>query len=323
MIWASLGLAVVGLFLSAFFSGSETGFYRVTKIRLVLDALGGDVVARGLLWLTNHPSMFIATTLVGNNLANYLTSLAIVVGTQSLLTNGTMAAELMVPLLFAPVLFVLGELLPKYLFLHAPNRLLRAVGPAFVVFVPLFLPISGLLWCINRLMAWFVGETPERVRLTLARRELQQALDEGHEVGLLHPAQRELARGISAVAAQPVLQYSVPPANVPRARGDMSREEIRTLARRFRIAEVPIEATDGTQELIGYVRVIDLSLAPRTEGYPLCPFLEISATDTHIEALMRMHAANEPLAKVVDAEGVTVGILSAAKLHEPLFRSGR
>jgi putative hemolysin len=172
-------------------------------------------------------------------------------------------------------------------------------------------------------MAGFVGESPERVRLTLARRELQQALDEGHEVGLLHPAQRELARGISAVAALPVLQYAEPPANVPRAHGDMNREEIRTLARRFRIAEVPVEATDGTQELIGYVRVIDVSLTPHADSYPLCPFLEIPATDTHIEALMRMHASNEPLARVVDAEGVTVGILSAAQLHEPLFRGGR
>jgi CBS domain containing-hemolysin-like protein len=267
--------------------------------------------------------MFIATALVGNNLANYLTSLAIVMGTQSLITHGAMAAELIVPLLFAPVLFVLGELAPKYLFLHAPNRLLRAGGPLFFVFVPLFLPISGLLWCINWAMAWFVGETPERVRLTLARRELQQALDEGHEVGLLHPAQRELARGISAVAARPILEYAVPPAEVPRARGDMSQEEILDLARRFRIAEVPLEADDGTRELTGYVRLIDLSLSPRSEGYKLCPFLEISATDTHIEALMRMHATNEPMARVVDAEGITVGIVSAARLREPLFGGGK
>ncbi len=82
------------------------------------------------------------------------------------------------------------------------------------------------------------------------------------------------------------------------------------------------KARSQVTRLIGYVRVIDLSLAPRAEGYPLCPFLEISATDTHIEALMRMHATNEPLAKVVDAAGVTVGILSAAQLHEPLFRGG-
>ena len=161
MIWTALGLAAVGLFLSAFFSGSETGFYRVTRMRLVLDALGGDLIARGLLWLTNHPSLFVATTLVGNNLANYATSLAIVMGTRSIVYGQEHghghAAELIAPLVLAPLLFVYGELLPKNLFLHAPNRLLRKGGPLFLLFVPLFFPISALLWGLNRMLARIVA----------------------------------------------------------------------------------------------------------------------------------------------------------------------
>ena len=66
MIWIAVPvLAIVGLFLSAFFSGSEIAFYRATRLRLVLDALAGDRISRGLVWLTNHPSIFVATTLVG------------------------------------------------------------------------------------------------------------------------------------------------------------------------------------------------------------------------------------------------------------------
>ena len=67
-----LSLFVVGMLLSAFFSGAETGFYRVTRVRLVLDAMGGDWIASRLLSLTNNPTLFVATTLIGNNLANYL-----------------------------------------------------------------------------------------------------------------------------------------------------------------------------------------------------------------------------------------------------------
>ena len=65
MGWIAL-LFFGGLLLSAFFSGSETGFYRVPRVRLLIDALGGDKKARGLLWMTNHPWLFVATTLVGN-----------------------------------------------------------------------------------------------------------------------------------------------------------------------------------------------------------------------------------------------------------------
>ncbi|NQT12842.1 MAG: DUF21 domain-containing protein, partial [Planctomycetes bacterium] len=282
MIWIALTLAAVGLFLSAFFSGSETGFYRATRMRLVLDALGGDLVARGLVWLTNHPSMFVATTLVGNNLANYLTSLSIVMAVQATLGGAghsaahggapqLLAAELIAPLLLAPLLFVYGELLPKHLFLNAPNRLLRAGGPLFLLFVPLFFPISALLWGLNRLLAHFVAEPPEQVRLTLARRELKRVLEEGHEAGILHPSQVELARGIFAVANQPVTRYVTPLSEVGRARSDMSKEEVRRLARRLGLADVPVEDSGPEPRLIGYVRVIDLSLDPSGKLGPVRP----------------------------------------------------
>ena len=54
-------LLLAGIILSAFFSGSETGFYRVAKLRLRLDAGDGHPVARGLLFLTNNPGLFVAT----------------------------------------------------------------------------------------------------------------------------------------------------------------------------------------------------------------------------------------------------------------------
>ena len=121
-------LFFMGLFLSAFFSGSETGFYRVTRLRLVLDASEGSRVARGLLTLTNNPGLFVATTLVGNNFANYLTSLAIVLMARSVAAGNSQWAELMAPLAMTPVVFVYGELLPKNLFFHAPNFCCAAPG---------------------------------------------------------------------------------------------------------------------------------------------------------------------------------------------------
>jgi CBS domain containing-hemolysin-like protein len=326
----ALGLAAVGIFLSAFFSGTEIGFYRATRVRMVLDALGGDRIVRGLVWLTNHPLLFIATVLVGNNLANYLTALAIVMATQ---TYGY-AAELIAPLVLAPVLFVYGELLPKGLFLQAPNRLLRRVGPLFLVFLGLFLPISALLWGLNKLLARFVGESPEQIRLTLARRELQWVLEEGHEAGILHPAQRGLARGIFAVARQPVARFATPLGQLPQAHPDMTKDEVLRLARRHRISLVPVESSDPSVKLAGYYRVIDLGLSLPAGGDenaalngreavgPLRRLLEITEDTSHVAALMRMQSAKEDLARVVNADGETLGIVTADRLREPLFHGG-
>jgi len=323
VIWIALGLAAVGLALSALFSGSETGFYRATRIRLVLDALGGDPVSRWLAWLTNHPSLFIATTLVGNNLANYLASLAIVMGTKAVFQGDGHAAELIAPLLLAPVLFVYGELLPKHLFLGAPNPLLRLTGPLFLVFVPLFLPVSALLWAMNWVLARLVGESPETVRLTVARRELRRTLEEGHEAGILHRAQRVLAQGIFAVANKPAADYVTPLSEVARARSDMTKQQVRLLAQRLRLPIVPVERAGPGGHLIGYVRVIDLGMDSSDELGPVHPLLEIPAHSTLLDAVMRMQAGAEPIAQVVDSAGRPLGILTAERLREPLLSPRR
>ena len=319
MIWFALALGSLGLFLSAFFSGSETGFYRAARIRLVLDALGGDWISRALVELANRPAMFVATTLVGNNLANYMTSLAIVLATSWAL-GGSWMAELFAPIALAPILFVYGELMPKYLFLHAPNRFLRRGGALFLVFTALFLPVSALLWVLNRGLAALVGESPEKVRLRIARRELRSILEEGQEVGILYQAQKRLASGIFVSADHTVRRHAEPLSGVARARAGMSKSEICGLASRFEISEVPIEDGEGSHELTAYVRVIDLALSASIEVENVRPMMTISAEDTPIEALMRMHLIQENMARVIDSEGRTVGILFASRLRQQLLK---
>lgn len=321
MTWILL-LAAAGLFLSAFFSGSETGFYRVPRVRLMLDALGGDVVSRALLWLANHASIFVATTLVGNNVANYITSLAIVMATQAAFHGEAHVAELLAPVILAPLLFVYGELFPKNLFLLAPSRLLRRGAPLFVVCVVLFSPVSLLLWMLDRLIRRLVRQSPEPIRLAVARRELRRMIEEGHDVGILRPVQRHLARGIFSMAKRPVIEFATPIGHFPRVRRDTPKEEVLGLARRHRVAEIPVEEGDGEQRLIGYLRVVDLALHEGDQTPEPRPFLEIPQGEIHLAALMDMQATQQTLARVVDEDGKTVGIVTARGLAEPLFRSG-
>ena len=315
-----ISLFLLGLLLSAFFSGSETGFYRVSRVRLLLDGLDGDPIAKALLWLTNNPALFVATTLVGNNLANYLTSLAIVLVTHAWLQGDSLLVQLLAPLAMSPVVFVYGELLPKNLYYHAPNLLLRRGGPVFLLFAILFAPISAVLWSLGRLLAWIVGEAPLRVRLTLARKELQEVLEEGHEAGILRPAQRSLAQSLFAVASRPVRDFSVPVARVAPVRQGTLKADVFRLARRHRAAVWPV-AEVHQRKLIGYVRIIDLYLDDSPRVDTVRPLLQISEHESHIAALIRLQEEKEELACVINEEGATVGLLFADRLTEPLFRT--
>jgi CBS domain containing-hemolysin-like protein len=319
MIWLlPLGMLLLGLSLSAFFSGSETGFYRASRVRLLLDALGGDRVSRGLLWLSNNPALFVATTLVGNNVANYIVSLAIVLLAQLVFSQGHAAADLIGPVVFTPALFVYGELLPKYLFFHAPNRLLRRFGPLFLLFLVLFSPVAGLLWALGRLIQMLLGESPEHVQLVLARKELEDVLAQSHEAGLLRPAQHRLAQNLFAVGSKPVVDFCTPLARIATVRKGTPSGEVLRLARHQRLPAVPVTEAKS-RELIGYVRVIDLRLSNLGQVEQVRPLLSIPAAETHIGALLTMQTKRETLAKVVDAQGKTLGLVHVQQLNEPLF----
>lgn len=309
----------VGLFLSAFFSGSETGFYRATRVRLLLDGMAGDPIARGLLWLTNNPAFFVATTLVGNNLANYLTSLAIVLLTQNFFAGESVTAELLVPVVFSPLVFVYGELMPKNLFYYAPNRLLRRGGPLFLMFAFLFAPVSGFLWLLGRLLQSLLGEAPLRVRLALARKELQQVLEEGQEAGILHPAQRELAHNLFAVASARVESLCTPLGRMVSIRQGAKKSEVLRMVKRHGSSVAPVIEANG-RDLVGYVRIVDLHLDPSDTVDSFRELPTVQASDSHIAALIEMQMTKEELARVVDDNGDTMGVLYASELTDPLFR---
>ncbi len=316
MIWIALGLGICGLLLSAFFSGSETGFYRATRLRLVLDAMAGDRIARGLLFLTNHPALFVATSLVGNSAANYLISLAAVIAMGQVFPQPE-AAEVIASILLAPIVLVYGELLPKNLYLQAPNRLLRRGGGLFLFFVVLLFPLSGLLWLLGRLLARATRSSHEPIRLVLAQRELRQILAEGHEAGILHPAQQSLAHGILAVARKPVRQFLTPPGEMVQVRADMGKQAVLGLAQRSHTAVIPV--ADSTGRLVGYVRVVDLRLHEGDDLAPIRPLPELRDDSSHLAALMRLESSGDSLARVVNARGEIVGIVTLERLREPLF----
>ena len=316
----AIALFLVGLLLSAFFSGTETGLYRVTRVGLVIDALDGDRIARSLLWMTNHPSVFVATVLVGNNVANYLVSLGVVMGTGLLLPEGGEGWKLLMPVLLAPLVFVFGEAMPKIVFFESPNRLLRRVGLGLIVAKWLFAPAIAVLWLVSRSLEQIVGQSPQKLRLGLTRWELAHVLDEGHVAGILQPSQRALAQGLIALAGRPVREVATPAGRMIRATTAMSRQEILRLARRHRLAALLIEEVADRRPVIGYFRIVDLLLDESDHLPKPRPLVEIRADDSFIGSLMHLQKEDASLGRVVDDEDRTVGYVTVRQLSKALFR---
>ncbi len=332
-------LGLVGLTLSASFSGSETGFYRIPRIRLKLDAIGNDRTARRLLWLVNHPSFFVATILVGNNVANYMVSMATVLFVGVVLPNNQgIAVEILSTLLVAPFLFVYGEMFPKFLCLHAPNRMLRLLTPIILFFFRLFLPFTSLLWLVNKGVALLLRRSREMIHLTLGRDELTRMIDEGHDVGILFDAQQQLANGVFAVSNRRVDDWAVSATLWPTLTADMTPTVALDIARQHRLAELPVyepsdEASPSDEIPLGYVRTVDLEFAVRgfygdtsqdflqllKTRLPIRSLVEISSQHTLLTAMILLQTLHGSFGCVIGENRRCIGFVSADQLREILL----
>jgi len=309
----------VGLGLSALFSGSETGLYRASRIRLRLQALEGDRIAGLLLWLVQRPGLFVSTALVGNNLANNMVSLALVLLSQTFFPQPGHLAELLLTALLAPVIFVYGELLPKYLFLRAPNRLLRRGGGVFFVFTVLFLPVSIFIWAVNFLADRLLGGSPQPVHWRLARRELHRILQEAHEVGVFQPFQRRLADAIFSLAEVPVARLALPLESFPRIRSDMQKEALLESDSMGPGGPLLVEEAGQPGRWLGYVEPWELALHKENALAPLHPLAWFPENQSVLSALAEMERAKARLALLKNAHDQIVGLITLDRLREQLF----
>jgi len=160
---------LVVLLFSAFFSGLEIAFVSTNKLRLEMDRAEMGLTSRILDIFYNHPSNFISTLLVGNNIALviYGILMAQLILDVVLIPLGIHPAEDPCPheglclalqtILSTLVVLFTGEFLPKTLFRINPNGTMRFFAlPAFLFYVILY-PISKFTSGLSKLILRIFG----------------------------------------------------------------------------------------------------------------------------------------------------------------------
>ena len=143
---------IISMVFSAFFSGMEIAFVSSNRLRAEMDREKNGLSQQALDIFYAHPSNFISTMLVGNNIA--------------LVVYGILFAQIFDATLFAPlsdgarvtcdtllstvVVLFTGEFLPKTIFKSNPNGLLTFFAiPAFVCYIILY-PVSRFSTALSR-----------------------------------------------------------------------------------------------------------------------------------------------------------------------------
>lgn len=322
-LWIELLLIIclflAGLRLSAFFSGTETAYYRMSVPRVMIDAQAGDRTARYLQSLAKAPSLFMAGTLVGNNLANYVLTLALGMGVTLAGFGEGVWTEIAVTLCSAPVIFVLGELLPKNVYYRAPLHFLRKDAKWLRIVHLLLLPASWPLHRLTRLIERLRPSEGPSLDVLLGRNRLAQVMSHGHREGVLTAAQIQLATGLLHVAPQPVTASMIPADRMFGVDAGARRDEILKFARQFGVAQVVIRDRKRPLEWFAYASVSELTIDRRPLDALLHPLPVIEQTATKLEALQLLRTAGAAVG-VVANKGRALGIVHYRGLAEQLFR---
>ena len=293
-------LFLLALRLSAFFSGAETGFYRLSFVRLSIDANAGDRVAQRIFWFAQNPSYFVATTLVGINVASYLMTLAIGLAVVRLHGDSSGWAEVAATILLSPVIFVFGELVPKNLYYRAPLLLLRRGSAWMSFFFRLFLVDSFPLITITKLIERFGGSERPNMELVLGRKRLVQVLSQGHQEGLLTDVQGRLVQGMLHTAAQPVGESITPMNRILGVDVGASRDEVLEFARKFGLVIVAVKRAGTEDGWYGYLRVSDVAIAQKPLAASIQEMPRLQHGISKLETLLELQRAGAEYGVICD-----------------------
>ena len=185
-----LSLLIIGLFLSGFFSASETAFIALSRARLTHLVSVGELGANRVANLIQRPEKFLATVLLSNNLVN--TGVA-ALGTALVVSKigNNFTAILVSTLGVTLVLLIFGETLPKTVAWHRSESVAFAVSRPLALVGLILTPAVGVLQYVssiaNRVLGISdtLGQVGQEEIRTLIAVGAQSGTMEAMEAGLL------------------------------------------------------------------------------------------------------------------------------------------
>jgi len=327
-------IIVVTLILSAFFSGMEIAYVSSNKIHIELEKKQEDFLGKILTKLTAKPSKYIATMLIGNNIALVIYGLKMgdVLGRwfQSMLPSDSAVLtylfhdfQLLTQTVISTfVILITAEFLPKVFFQIYANTLMKILALPTYVFYLIFSWISDfVLWISDAVLKYIFKAKGEDVVLAMTKVELGNYISEQMESVEDH---EEVDSEIQIF--QNALEFSDVKARevmVPRTEisaVDIS-ESIENLSQLFiETGRTKIIVyKDSIDDILGYVHAFELFKKPKNIKSIIIPVSFVPETILIKDVLNILTKKRQSIAVVIDEYGGTSGLMSVEDIVEELF----
>ncbi len=262
------------ILVNAFFALSEMAIISLNENKLSKATEDGNKKAQKLLKLTTDSTSFLSTIQIGVTFAGFLTSataatsfagllsdwlckvLAITdKATISLLEGGSIVVITIALSFFS---LVLGELVPKRVALHNPEKVSYAIIGPVTFFKTLFRPFVAILSVTTNLLLHLFGIDPNNDPTAVTEDEIRMLVDAGEENGVIEESQKEMINNIfefDDIAASEIMTHRTDMIAVDLQ--DSSFDDVVRLAIEEGCSRIPVYDGD-IDDIKGIIHVKDL-----------------------------------------------------------------
>jgi CBS domain containing-hemolysin-like protein len=307
------------LLLSAFFSGSETAFLSLDRVRLAHRVREGEPGATRVQALLDRPHRLLSAILLGNNLVN---TGAAAVGTAIATDLVAGGGGLIIATVGITVLLILvGEVTPKTLALSHAFGMSRVYAWPLAMWARLNRPIVWALDALTRMLIRVFGGGESDGAPPLNTAELGTAIRLGAESGALQAEASERMLGVINLQERQVQEIMVSRVDMVAVPTTAPLTEVARQLSELGFQRLPVYAA-SPDEVVGYVHVSDVNsahldgLGERTAEDIMRPATFESEHAPIANVLELMRDRGRYLVMLVDEFGATSGLVTLEDIME-------
>jgi len=233
------------IFLSAFFSGSETAYFNLKSYR--------EDVPSKLKKLLKTPRRLLVSILTGNTIINVLIGSLSALLTVKLFPDRPNLVFLQV-VVVSIVLIIFGEILPKTLAIRFSKKFANIVYHPLRIFILFFYPLTYVLNGINKIVLKLI---PREEKPFDTEEELEILAELGEEEGSLEEEESDMIRSIIKFDDKTVREIMTPRVDMSALPSSSSIDDAMDLISKKQFSKIPIYK-DTIDEIVGVVYAKDL-----------------------------------------------------------------
>ncbi|KXN98956.1 hemolysin [Aequorivita aquimaris] len=318
----SILIIITMLLLSAFFSGMEIAYVSSNKIHIEIEKKQNTFLAGILKKITKRPSKFIATMLVGNNIALVVYGFFMGDLLMEYIPIAGFTGLLIQTIISTIIILLTAEFLPKVFFQIYANSLVKIFAVPAYFFYFLFSLISEfIIWISDLVLKLIFKSEGDTVQLTFSKLELGNYISEQMEIA---ETKEEMDSEIQIF--QNALDFSevksreamIPRTEVVAVDINTTPKELAKIFTETGLSKILVYK-ENIDDILGYVHSFELFKKPASIKKVLMPVVFVPETMLVKDVLGILSKKRKSIAVVIDEYGGTSGIITVEDIIEELF----